>query len=117
MSEVQEGNGAASERDGGATPTPGARAQHSGISPAQPAGSSRITRGTQQVLAALGGNSTTVKKKKNAFDLMLAGSKASQVRAGCEVAKVTADELKSKPNAILKRTTKEPTKANIKQHI
>ena len=30
---------------------------------------------------------------------------------------MTADELKSKPNAILKRTTKEPTKANIKQRV
>ena len=75
-----------------------------------------MTRGTKQVRAALGGNSTPV-KAKNAFEVMLAGSKASQVRAGCEVAKVTADELKSKPNAILKRTTKEPTKANIKQRV
>ena len=56
-------------------------------------------------------------KANNAFEMMFAGSKASQVRAGCEVAKVTADELKSKPNAILKRTTKEPTKANIKQRV
>ena len=48
---------------------------------------------------------------------MFAGSKASQVRAGCEVAKVTADELKSKPNAVLRRTSKEPTKEDIKQRV
>ena len=48
---------------------------------------------------------------------MFAGSKASQVRAGCEVAKVTADELKSKPNAVLRRTSKEPTKEGIKQRV
>ena len=115
-SEVQEGNGAASERNGGVTPTPGARAQHSDISPAQPAGSSRMTQGTKQVRAALGGSNTSV-KTKNAFEVMFAGSKASQVRAGCEVAKVTADELKSKPNAVLRRTSKEPTKEDIKQRV
>ncbi len=115
-SEVQESNGAPSERNGGVTPTPGARAQHSDISPDQTAGSSRMTRGTKQLRAALGGSKTSV-KAKNAFEVMFAGSKASQVRAECEVAKVTADELKSKPNAVLRRTSKEPSKDNIKQRV
>ena len=57
------------------------------------------------------------RRKPQNVCLMFAGSKASQVRAGCEVAKVTADELKSKPNAVLRRTSKEPTKEDIKQRV
>ena len=30
---------------------------------------------------------------------------------------MTADELKSKPNAVLRRTSKEPTKEDIKQRV
>ena len=75
-----------------------------------------MTRGMKQVRAALGDGSAKG-KERDAFEVMLAGSKASQAREGCEAAKVTAEELKSKPNAILKRTSKEPNNANIKKRV
>ena len=114
--EMQEGGGASSGRNGGVTPTPENRTHRSNISPAQPAGSSRMTRGMKQVRAALGDGSAKG-KERDAFEVMLAGSKASQAREGCGAAKVTAEELKSKPNAILKRTSKEPNNANIKKRV